>query len=83
MELWQNKGLQTLKDVCDHLNYNHPPELLTMYMCIFGEKSIFQEDLSTLKKKSAMLKRTRVKGFRASGVVAVRAVLIKRCVLGQ
>jgi hypothetical protein len=83
MELWQKKGLQTLKDVCDHLNYNHPPELLTMYMCIFGEKSILQEDLSTLKKKSALLKRTRVKGFRASGVVAVPAVLIKRCVLGQ
>ena len=83
MELWQNKGLQTLKDVCDHLNYNHPPELLTMYMCIFGEKSILQEDLSTLKKKSALLKRARVKGFRAAGVVAVPAVLIKRCVLGQ
>ena len=40
MELWQKKGLQTLKDVCDHLNYNHPPELLTMYMCIFGEKHL-------------------------------------------
>ena len=84
MELCQNKGLQTFKDVCDHLNcYNHPPELLTMYLCIFGEKSILQEDLSTLKKKSALLKRTRVKGFRASGVVAVPAVLIKRCLLGQ
>ena len=83
MELWQKKGLQTLKDVCDHLNYNHPPELLTMYMCIFGEKSILKEDLSTLKKNSALLKRARVEGFRASGVVAVPAVLIKRCVLGQ
>ena len=83
MELWKKKGLQTLKDVCDHLNYNHPPELLTMYMCILGEKSILQEDLSTLKKKPALLKRTRVKGFRASGVGAVPAVLIKRCVLGQ
>ena len=81
--LAEKKGLQTLKDVCDHLNYNHPPELLTMYLCIFGEKSILEADLSTLKTNSALLKRARVEGFRASGVVAVPAVLIKRCVLGQ
>ena len=79
MELCQYKGLRTVKDVCDHLRFNHPPELLTMYLCIFGEKSILEADLSTLKTNSALLKRARVEGFRASGVVAVPAVLIKSC----
>ena len=79
MELCQYKGLRTLKDVCDHLRFHHPPELLTMYLCIFGEKSILEADLSMLKTNSALLKRARVEGFRASGVVAVPAVLIKSC----
>ena len=74
----QNKGLRTVKDVCIHLRFNHPPELLTMYLCIFGEKSILEADLGTLKKYSALMKRARVEGFRASGVVAVPAALIKR-----
>ena len=67
-----------MSEVCEYLEYRGPPELLTMFCCIFGDNVVLRTELSILQEKAKILKHAREEAFRASGIVPVPAVLIKR-----
>ena len=73
------RHLRTVSDVCEYLGYSGPPELLTMFCCIFEDNVVLMTDLSILQEEAEILKHARVESFRASGIVAVPTVLITHC----
>jgi hypothetical protein len=85
--LWQNKGLETVKEVCDHLSYKHPqlpPEVLTIMDVYLARRPSWRQTLiehDEEKIVSTLVKSARVEGFSASSVVAVLVVLLKCCLL--
>ena len=50
------------------IGYKHPPELLTMYFCLFGDKTLLRVPASTLIDKVLELRSVRIDFLRSTGV---------------
>ena len=65
-----------LKDFMVSLKYKHPPELLTMFFCLFGDPDVLGFSLKWLKQHKKALRAFRI-GYRAThGVEAHPCILL-------
>jgi hypothetical protein len=74
----RKKGLASFAEICHELEFKHPPELLTMYCCLFSENTVMSIAPASLAKHIAALRRARRSATVATGVVPVPALLVKR-----
>jgi len=58
----------SLKAFLAAIGYKHPPELLTMYFCLFGDKTLLRVPVSTLVDKVLKLRSVRIGLLRSTGV---------------
>ena len=65
-----------LKSVLTSLRYNHPPELLSMFLCLFGDADVLTFPMTWLKKHKAELKAFRLEYKYTEGVEAHPYILL-------
>ena len=65
-----------LIDYMQHLHYKHPPELLSMFFCLFGDADVLTFSLTWLRKHKKQLRAFRVKYESDHGVQAHPFILL-------
>ena len=82
-----NEFLATpLKDLMRSLHYKHPPELLTMFFCLFGDSDVLSFPLTWLQQHKMRLRTFRIEYKAKHGVEAHPFILLhafKRSLEGQ
>ena len=60
----------SLKDFMKAIGYKHPPELLTMYFCLFGDKSLLRSPVGLTQYRELVLelRSARIAFLRSTGV---------------
>jgi hypothetical protein len=75
-ELAKRHQTESVRGLCGLLGYKHPPELLTMFCCLFGDKDLLNYTPKELRKRMVSLKRRRVEYTKSIGVAPVPVLLV-------